>query len=109
LPAAVLNLLTVARLKVYGAMYAIEQLSHKGDDFHIRIHDDQNANLDGRKLMAIAAKFENRIRLQPGAHIIIEIKCKGLSQEQSLEMVETFLVQYKEALKTKGELHNVAK
>ncbi|RAV09712.1 transcription-repair coupling factor [Paenibacillus contaminans] len=109
LPAAVLNLLTVARLKVYGAMYAIEQLSHKGDDFHIRIHDDQNANLDGRKLMAIAAKFENRIRLQPGPHIVIEIKCKGLSQEQSLEMVETFLVQYKEALKTKGELHNVAK
>jgi transcription-repair coupling factor (superfamily II helicase) len=37
------------------------------------------------------------------------VRCKSLNPEPSIELVETFLVQYKEALKTKGELQDVAK
>lgn len=109
LPQAVLNLLTVARLKVYGAMYAIEAISQKGTDFDIRIHPDKNGTLDGQKLFKLAGEFENRIKLIGGPQIVIEVKGKGLKPEESIDLLERFLVQYKRALKSKGELQDVAK
>jgi transcription-repair coupling factor (superfamily II helicase) len=107
LPQAVLNLLAVARLKVYGAEYGVESISQKGDDMIIKVHSDQTALLDGQKLFAITSQFENKIRLIPGAQIQIAMKCKGQQPEQTIELLERFLVQYKQALKPKGELFNV--
>ena len=54
LPQAVFNLLAVARIKVYGSKYGIESISQKGDDFLIKVHDDQNPKLDGQKLIALS-------------------------------------------------------
>jgi transcription-repair coupling factor (superfamily II helicase) len=108
-PQAVTNLMAVARLKAFGAEYRIESISQKGDDFQIKIHSDENARLDGQKLFAIASKWEGRVKLLSGPQIMMIIRCKGLTAEQSIEFVEKVLVQYKEALKTKGELQDVAK
>ncbi|WP_248929096.1 transcription-repair coupling factor [Paenibacillus hamazuiensis] len=108
-PQAVLNLLTAARLKVYGASYMIESISQKGDNYLITIHSDQNGNLDGQKLFAMSSQFEGRIKLIAGPQIMIEVRCKGLSPEQSIALLERFLVEYKGALKLKGELQNAAK
>ncbi|AFC33716.1 Mfd [Paenibacillus mucilaginosus 3016] len=109
LPEAVHNLLLAARLKVYGAQYAIETISQKGLDYELKIHPDQNGNLDGQKLFELSAEFENRVKLIGGPQIIVELKGKGLTPEQSIETLERFLVQYKRALKSKGELQDVAK
>jgi transcription-repair coupling factor (superfamily II helicase) len=109
LPQAVLNLLAVARLKYYGSEYRIETISQKGDDFQIKIHADQNGRLDGQKLFTLSNRFEGRIKLAVGPQINILVRCKSLSPEQSIDLVEKFLVQYLEALKTKGELQDVAK
>jgi transcription-repair coupling factor (superfamily II helicase) len=109
LPQSVLNLLTVARLKVYGAEYGMESLSQKGDEVLIKVHPDQTPLLDGQKLFHIAMGFENRIRLISGPQIQIAVKCKGLQPEQTIELMEKFLVQYKHALKPKGELSNATK
>ncbi|UUZ97634.1 DEAD/DEAH box helicase [Paenibacillus sp. P25] len=109
LPQAVHNLLTVARLKVYGSMYAIESISQKGADFEFKVHADQNGNLDGQKLFQLANEFDNRIKLIGGPQIHIELKGKGLQPEETIAMLERFLVQYKRALKSKGELQDVAK
>jgi transcription-repair coupling factor (superfamily II helicase) len=109
LPPAVLNLLTVARLKVYGQMYAIESISQKGDDLLIKIDDSQNDKIDGQKLFKLGSQFEGRVRLIDGPHISILIKGKGLKPGQSLDMLEKFLVHYKEVLKSKGVLQNAAK
>jgi transcription-repair coupling factor (superfamily II helicase) len=108
LPQAVLNLLAVARLKVYGANYAIESISQKGDDIQLKIHSSENGNLDGQRLHALSALYDGRIKLIPGSQIVIQMKCKGLKPEDSIEILERFLVQYKEALKSKGELRHVA-
>lgn len=105
-PQAVLQLLAVARLKVYGAQYAIEAIVQKGDDFVIKFHASRSGSLDGKKLMALSAKFEGRIRLVPGPHMQIEFRGKGLSPEQSVEQLEQFLIHYKEAHLPKGELLN---
>lgn len=109
LPEAVLNLLVVARLKVYGAMYAIETISQKGTDYEIKMHVDQTGRLDGQKLLQIAGEFEGRMKPIPGPQIHFQIKGKGLKPEQSIDLLEKFLVQYKQALKAKGELLDAVK
>jgi len=109
-PLAVQNLLAVARLKVYGAEYRIESLSQKGDDFILTVHEDQNGRIEGQKLFEISSSFPpNRVRLTAGTQLQITFRCRGLKPEQSLDTIEQFLIKYKGALKTKGELHNVSK
>jgi transcription-repair coupling factor (superfamily II helicase) len=107
LPESVHHLLAVARLKIYGAMYAIETISQKGADYEIKIHPDQTALLDQLALTVLAGEFENRFRLIPGPAIHLQLKGKGLQPEESIELLERFLVQYKRVLKSKGELQNV--
>lgn len=107
-PQAVMNLLTIARLKTYGAEYQIELMSQKGDDFILKMHPDQNARIDGQKLFDIAGIYGNRIRLTAGTQLVITFRCKGLQPEQSLDLIEQFLQKYKDALKVKGDLHNVS-
>lgn len=108
-PQAVMNLLTVSRLKIYGAEYHIESLQQKNDDFILNVHGDQNGRIDGHKLFDIANKYENRIKLTAGTQLTIIFRCKGLKPEESLDMIEKFLREYGDALKTKGELQNVSK
>jgi len=108
-PQAVMNLMTIARLKTYGAEYQIESMSQKGDDFILQVHADQNSRIDGQKLFDIAGVYGNRIRLTAGTQLVITFRCKGLEPEQSLELIEQFLQKYKDALKVKGDLHNVSK
>ncbi|CAG7650030.1 Transcription-repair-coupling factor [Paenibacillus solanacearum] len=109
LPQAVHNLLLAAKLKVFGAMYAIETVSQKGTDYELKIDAGQNGNLDGQKLFQLAAEFDNRVKLISGPQIHIELKGKGLKPEESIDLLERFLVQYKRVLKSKGELQHVAK
>ncbi|ANE45990.1 transcription-repair coupling factor [Paenibacillus swuensis] len=109
LPKAVTRLLAVARFKVYGNRYAIETVSHKGDDIILRISNGMNDQIDGQKLFEIGTEFDGRVKLVSGPHIEIILKCKGLKPDESLELLETFLERYEEVLKTKGVLHNVAK
>jgi transcription-repair coupling factor (superfamily II helicase) len=106
-PQAVLQLLTVARLKVYGRMYAIESISQQGDEIKLTMQADHW--IDGQKLMHIANQFERRVRLTPGPHIQIALNRSGLDDEEALKLLEQFLAKYKDAIKSKGELQDVAK
>jgi transcription-repair coupling factor (superfamily II helicase) len=109
LPPAVVNLLAVARFKIYGVAYKIESISQKGEDFSIKVSPDQNEQLDGQRLFELSTQFDGRIKLVAGPQIHIMVRCKGMGNEESITLVEKFLVQYKEALKTKGELQNATK
>ncbi|UQZ84909.1 Transcription-repair-coupling factor [Paenibacillus konkukensis] len=109
LPQAVYNLLTAARLKVYGSMYAIETISQKGTDYEVKMHADQTGNLDGQKLLEVTGEFDGRVKPISGPQIHFQVKGKGLKPEESIDLLERFLVQYKRALKLKGELQDVAK
>jgi transcription-repair coupling factor (superfamily II helicase) len=108
LPQAVSNLLTVARIRVYGKEYGIESITMKGDDLHIRMRSDQIERLDGNKLVKLAQTFDRRVSLSTGSQIAMTMKCKGLKTEESMALLEQFLIQYNGALKTKGVLQNVA-
>ncbi|WP_274365791.1 transcription-repair coupling factor [Paenibacillus thermotolerans] len=104
-PQPVQNLLTVARLKVYGSMYGIETISAKGDDLIVKMGPEQNERIDGQKLFALGNRFERKIKLVPGSQIVIHMNRKGLSTEESLAALEAFLKQYNEALKEPSQLY----
>ncbi|MNY33295.1 hypothetical protein D3C86_1675660 [compost metagenome] len=99
----------MARLKAYGSEYRIETISQKGEDYLLKVHIDQNSRLDGQKLLALSKGFDGRIKLNADPQLLIVIRFKGLKPEASIELLEKFLVQYKDVLKTKGELQDVAK
>jgi len=106
LPEAVDNLLAVARVKVYGSLFKIESIVQKGEDFQLKLHAGQNDKLDGKRLVALSAEFENRIRLVPGIQIQIEIKGKGNKSGRPFLLLEEVLHKMTEAHILKGELQN---
>ncbi|OMF25261.1 transcription-repair coupling factor [Paenibacillus sp. FSL H8-0548] len=110
LPQAVSNLLTVARLKVYGTLYGIEQISGKGDDLLLRFAASQKSRIDRKKVDQLCLKHENRFKQgsdqEPNPSILL--RGKGLNMEQKIHMTEQFLQAYKDALSITDELQNVS-
>ncbi|MGO4349255.1 transcription-repair coupling factor [Paenibacillus sp. MCAF9] len=108
LPQAVSNLLAVARLKVYGTMYGIEQLSGKGDDLLLRYAAGEKRRIDRKKVDQLCLKHENRFKQgseqEPNPSILL--RGKGLNMEQKIHMIEQFLQAYKDVLLYKDELQD---
>lgn len=111
LPAAVHNLLTVARLKVYGRQYGIEQISQRGDDLTVKFAGSDSHKIDKKKMDQLCGTYDNRIKraIQPQeVGVIVQLRGQGLEDEAKLAMLERFLIQCSEAIKSKGELQDVA-
>jgi transcription-repair coupling factor (superfamily II helicase) len=108
-PKAVLNLLTVARLKVYGRLYGIESIQHRGDETVIKFEDRRAKEVEAPRLKAMEAKYQGRMQAAVAPEqLVVKLKTKGLDEDGRLALIEAFLVQYKEVLKSKGELQDVA-
>lgn len=109
LPQAVSNLLAVARLKVYGTLYGIEQISGKGDDLILRFAAGEKRRIDRKKVDQLCLKLENRFKQgseqEPNPSVLL--RGKGLNMEQKIHMTEQFLQGYKDVLLNKEELQNV--
>ncbi|WP_150275639.1 transcription-repair coupling factor [Paenibacillus tepidiphilus] len=109
LPEAVVNLLSVARLKVYGKLYGLESIIRKGDEVALNLHEDSIGAFDTAKLAKVGNSFERRVQFDKEAKASIRIKAKDLSDRELLELLEKFLEAAKQSLKSKGELHNAIK
>jgi transcription-repair coupling factor (superfamily II helicase) len=109
LPEAVLNLLAVARQKVYGRMYGIESIVKRGDDIILKFHEGQEKVVDNAKLAKIGNSFERRVQFEQEATMTIRIKGKGLVEKQLMDLLEQFLEAIREPFKPKGELQDVSK
>jgi len=108
-PKAVLNLMAVARLKVYGRKYGIESILRRLDDVTLKLEERRRADIDEKKLKLLEAKFQGRMSFTLGeSQPVIRFKARGLDENALLALLEDFLVQYKEATKSKGELQDVA-
>lgn len=110
LPQSVDNLLAVARLKVFGAVCGIEQISGRGDDVVIRFAEREKSRMDTKKVDQLCLQFENRFKRSTGneANPLIQLRGKGLTMEQKLELLERFLVHIRDTNHSKGELQDVA-
>lgn len=110
LPQSVENLLAVARLKVFGAVCGIEQISGRGDDVVIRFAEREKARMNTKKVDQLCLQFENRFKRSTGneANPLIQLRGKGLAMEQKLELLERFLTHIRDMNQSKGELQDVA-
>ncbi|RXZ79276.1 transcription-repair coupling factor [Paenibacillaceae bacterium] len=112
LPAAVNNLMIVARLKVFGRLYGIEQVSQRADELTLKFVEHAQAQVDTKKIDALFMQFENRFKRAPAAQsdgrLIIQLRGQAMSDEDKLALLDRFLLQCMEAIKSKGELQDVA-
>ncbi|AKG36926.1 transcription-repair coupling factor [Paenibacillus durus] len=109
LPEAVVNLLSVARLKIYGKMFGIDSLNRRGDEVLLNFYEDRIALIDTGKLAKIGKDFERRVQFDKDAKATIRIKTKDLDDKELLALLERFLEEVKPSFKSKGELHNAVK
>ncbi|NBD28092.1 transcription-repair coupling factor [Paenibacillus glycinis] len=109
LPQSVDNLLSVARLKVFGAICGIEQIGGKGEDITMKFAEQEKKRFDAKKVDRLCLQLENRFARSTGqeANPLVQLRGKGLSVEQKLELLERFLTQYKDTIHSKGELQDV--
>lgn len=108
-PKAVLNLIVVARLKVYGRKYGIESIVRRGDEIMLKIEEQRREEIVLSKLKGLEAKMQGRMTCAVNAQqIIIRFRTRGLDEDGILALVESFLLQYKDVTKSKGELQDVA-
>jgi len=80
-------------------------MTQKGKEVIINVSSDQNQLIDGHKLYKIANEFNRRIKLASVNHLRITINSKGLSAEETIDLIEEFLKKYGETIK-KGEQVN---
>ncbi len=109
LPEAVVNLLSVARLKVYGKLYGLESMIRRGDDVSLNFHEGSTGAFDTAKLAKVGNSFERRVQFDRDAKASVRIKSKDLDDKALLDLLEQFLAAAKQSLKLKGELHDVVK
>ncbi|MCZ4151938.1 hypothetical protein BZG21_47010, partial [Escherichia coli] len=109
LPEAVINLMAVARLKVYGKTYGIESITRRGDDLTIKFYEGREHAFELSKIANIGNQFERRVQFEQGSHMLVHVKGKGLEDKQLMELVEKFMESLQSAFKSKGEPKNVTK
>jgi len=108
-PKAVLNLLAVARMRVYGRNYGIESIQRRGDEVVLKFDGSRSADVQPEKLKAMESQFQGRlVSSWAESQLTVRLKTRGLDEDAMLALVEQFLIQYKEVLKSKGELQDVA-
>ncbi|MCY9517294.1 transcription-repair coupling factor [Paenibacillus apiarius] len=108
-PLAVLQLLAVARLKLYAKQYGLESIVQRGDAVTLKVHPSAEPWLDRKKLAAIATSIDRRIAVDRNTHGIVKVNARGMDAMQLLMKLEQFMQEAKDAIKSKGELQNVAK
>ena len=80
LPQSVDNLLSVARLKVFGTVCGIEQISGKGDDITLRFAEREKQRFDNKKVDQLCLQLENRFKRSTGQepYPLVQLRGKGL-------------------------------
>ncbi|MBO8172680.1 MAG: transcription-repair coupling factor [Bacillaceae bacterium] len=107
IPQPVLNLLSVSRLRAYCLTHKLTHIKQQNDDIQVFLHPSLNHEIDGGRLFALAARFDQKIALSSGHQIGITFKLKGLIPEEKVNIVEKFLAQFDEVKKEKGEFKHV--
>jgi len=109
LPQSVQNLVSVARLKAYGNLYKIVSITQKGHDVEVIIDESQNAIIDGQKLFTLGQQFARRVQFRSGSKIHVVFNGRGLTSEEKMQLLDQFLSQYGDCLKSKEVLQHAAK
>lgn len=102
-PAPVLRLLQLARIKAYALRLRMESMILANDVLKWMFHPSQNDKIDGGRLFQIVSQFGRHVGLISGAQIGISLKVKGLSEDTWLDQAERLLLQLVEANVVQGK------
>ncbi|BAU26192.1 transcription-repair coupling factor [Aneurinibacillus soli] len=103
IPHSVMNLLHVAKLRVYARENRIVEIAQKGEAVLLTFHEDQTTKVDWSILYDLEGSLSRRISLSRQAQqVVVSLKVKGLQSEEIVEQLETFFVQF-DAVKKKTE------
>ncbi|WP_195576829.1 transcription-repair coupling factor [Paenibacillus sp. 1001270B_150601_E10] len=108
-PLAVLQLLAVSRLKWYAKQYGFEALTQRGDEVTMKVYPQAESRLDRKKLAVLAANLDRKFSIDRNVNGPIKLNARGLDAMQLLMKLEQFMQGAKDAIKSKGELQDVAK
>lgn len=109
LPEAVQNLMSVARVKLYGKRYGIESVTLRGEEVVLKFYEGQEKIVVPAKLMEVGNLFGRRVQFSQGSNIVIRIQTKGMDEKEMMGLLEQFLGALKDSFKAKGELQNVSR
>ncbi|MNO62911.1 Transcription-repair-coupling factor [compost metagenome] len=111
LPGAVQNLLSVARVKLYGRKYGIESISLRNEEVTVKFYEGREKDLVPTKLAEVGNLFGRHVQFNQGSGsgVLIRIKTKGMDDKELMSLLEKFLEAMKDSFKAKGELQNVSK
>lgn len=109
LPEAVQNLLSVARVKLYGKKYGIESIALRGEEVTVKFYEGREQTIVPAKLAEVGNLFGRRVQFIQGSVMLIRINIKGMDDKALMGLLEQFLNALKDAFKAKGELQDVSK
>lgn len=109
LPEAVQNLMSVARVKLYGKRYGIESVTLRGEEVVLKFYEGREKVMIPAKLMEVGNLFGRRVQFNQGSNIVIRIQTKGMDEKEMMGLLEQFLEALKDSFKAKGELQNVSR
>lgn len=111
LPEAVLNLLSVARVKLYGKKYGIESISLRNGEVTVKFYEGRERDLIPAKLAEVGNLFGRHVQFNQGSGsgMLIRIKTKGMDDKELMSLLEEILGAMKDSFKVKGELQNASK
>ncbi|OUN00508.1 MAG: transcription-repair coupling factor [Paenibacillaceae bacterium ZCTH02-B3] len=107
-PRAALNLLAVARLKVYARRLGIEAVQRRDDEIIFKFLPARKPAVHPSKQTALAVAFRGRLLPETGDPSAVRLACRGMEDDALLALAEQFLIKYEEVTKPKGELQDVA-
>ena len=105
MPDPVQMLLKISKIKAYAILYGMESVEQKDGDIILRLRPEQNDQIDGPKLLKLLRISREKFVLN-GREDGIIFKTKGMPHKQALEMIEQFLIKYKDVPKPKGAVQH---
>jgi len=107
LPQPVLNLMTVARLKVLGSSLGILSIGSRNDDFRLVFDTPPKKKSIRKDIDKLCMKLENRFKQarEEESPYYVDLRGKGLTMEQKLYLVEKFLFDYIDVMQKEDMLH----
>src|SRR5690606_19214601 len=109
LPEAVENLLSVARVKLYGKLYGIESITRRGDETVIKFLDGREKDILPAKLAEVGNLFGRRVQFNQGSAMLIRIKTKELDDKALMGLLEQFIEAMMVSFNLKRELQHGSK
>jgi transcription-repair coupling factor (superfamily II helicase) len=112
MPSAVLNLLNIAKLKLYGTRYGLEKYVYKNGRLTILVSVLQNERIDDKRLYDLLKQYKGTMRLLVSGlnkQRELQFQDPDITVDKAVQRLVAFLEAFGEVHIPRGEMANVEK